>query len=430
MVTPVEMPKLGNTVEECVLNKWRKKKGDRVSVGEIIAEIETDKATFELPAPADGFFLEAFFEEGSLVPVYTNICVLGALGESVERFRPANTAPSAPVQSSAAAVALGAAPAAPPPAPSSFFASPRARKFAREHGLQPPLDPGSGPGGRILEQDLVSLYRASPRVTPLARRKIEGGYEIRREGVGAGRTITARDLREPPVRMSNIRERIARRMRESLTGSAQYTLHTSADATGLLSLRAKIKAARQARDFPDINLNDMVLFATVSALRKMPELNAELIDGKIYRSTEIHLGFACDTDKGLLVPVVRHSERMSLAELSSKVSELTRRAIEGTLGLDDMSGATFTVSNLGMLGIQSFTPILNPPQVAILGVDSIELKPVRRNGEVVFVDHIGLSLTCDHQVIDGAPGARFLEILAGEIAGIDSISGIAALENV
>ncbi len=422
------MPKLGNTVEECILGKWRKNQGDKVAAGEVIAEIETDKATFDLTAPVDGTFLGAFFAEGALVPVFTNICVIGNPGESIEQFKPAAAAAPAAPKPAAASPATVTAPrqatSSPAPAASEVFLSPRARRFAAEHELVPPPMAGSGPGGRVLEQDLKERYQASPQVSSLARKRMAAGYEARHEGSGIHGMILARDLDQPPVRMSSMRERIARRMRESLSTSAQYTMNTSADATGLLSLRAKIKAARQKKDIPDINVNDMIMFAVIKALADMPELNAELIDGKLYRRQEVHLGFACDTDRGLLVPVIRNASTLSLEELSRKGKALTEQALGGSITPDDLTGATFTVSNLGNLGIQSFTPILNSPQVAILGVDSIELKPVRRAKKVEFVDHIGLSLTCDHQAIDGAPGARFLKILREKIETFEAIADL------
>jgi pyruvate dehydrogenase E2 component (dihydrolipoamide acetyltransferase) len=440
MAIPVEMPKLGNTVEECILAGWRKKKGESVAEGEILADIETDKATYELPSPASGTCLQAFFGEGSLVPVYTNVCVIGAPGEDVEAFRPKPVAAAAPakavppaskisVPASRPTAAPAAAPAAAAPvapvayaAPAQVFASPRARRFASERGLALPATPGSGPGGRVLEADVRALYRGSPRLSSLARKHLEAGWELKGPGSGINEMVLARDLGEPPIRMTKIRETTARRMRESLATTAQYTLHSVADARGLLSLRKKIKAARDKKAaIADININDEVMFAVIQALKKMPELNCELIDGKIYRRSEIHLGFACDTEKGLLVPVVRNAEKISIGELSERVKALTAQAQKGTLGADDMAGATFTVSNLGNLGITSFTPILNPPQVAILGVDTIEPRPVRQKSRVVFVDHIGLSLTCDHQVIDGAPGARFLKVLREQIETIESI---------
>ena len=249
---------------------------------------------------------------------------------------------------------------------------------------------------------------------------MQAGYEARREGSGIEGMILTRDLDEPPVQMSGIRGRIAQRMRESLATTAQYTLNASADASALLALRKRIKAGGGT----DININDMVMFAVIRALAEMPELNAELVDGNIYRREEIHLGFACDTDRGLLVPVVKNCGGLSLEELSLRVGLLTGQATQGSISPDDLSGATFTVSNLGNLGIESFTPIINPPQVAVLGVDAIALKPVRREGGVEFVDHIGFSLTCDHQVIDGAPGARFLKVLRQKIEAIESIADV------
>ena len=422
MATAVEMPKPGNTVEECLVTRWHRQKGDRVAEGEVLADIETDKATFEVAAPASGTVLEVFFGEGSLVPVFTNLCVIGEPGESVEAFRPQQAVPAAqpdPAARTVEAAPVAARAAAPPPAAGAF--SPRARRFAAEHDFHPVAVAGSGPGGRVLEEDLRRLYHASPRVSALARKQMESGWETRGDGSGIGGMILAADLAPPAVRVSGIRERIARRMRESLATTAQYTLHASANAGGLLVLRARVKASTGATD---ININELVVFCTVQALLRMPALNAEFIDGKIVQHPEVNIGFACDTDRGLLVPVVKGCEKLGVAELALRIKDLAARATGGTISPDDLAGATFTVSNLGSLGIESFTPILNPPQVAVLGVDAIRLQPVRRDGKVDFIDSIGLSLTCDHQVIDGAPGARFLKILKEQIENVESLCTI------
>jgi pyruvate dehydrogenase E2 component (dihydrolipoamide acetyltransferase) len=204
-------------------------------------------------------------------------------------------------------------------------------------------------------------------------------------------------------------------MRESLASTAQYTLNTSADAGGLLALRARIRASVS---LPDININDLVTFCAVEALLEVPSLNAEFIDGRIHEHSEIHIGFACDTPRGLMVPVVKDAHTLAIDELAVRMKELAAHAVAGTIAPDDLSGATFTISNLGGLGIEWFTPLLNPPQVAILGVGAIQLKPVRRHGQIEFIDAIGLSLTCDHQVIDGAPGARFLQVLKDKIENV------------
>ena len=382
MATPVEVPKLGNTVEECLVSRWLKHKGDPVQEGEIIAEIETDKTTFELTAPVGGTLLAVDYEEGAYAPVFTRLCVIGEPGEAIAdgaarvKEPVVEAAPPPAREAGNAAVMLESAPAAAP-------FSPRARRFAEEHNFHPAAVEGSGPGGRVLEQDLETLYSATQAAEPISR----------------------------------IREKIARRMRESLSGTAQYTLHTSADAGAMLALRARLKAEPATAD---ININDLVLFCVVKALLQAPALNAEFVEGRIRRHDEIHLGFACDTDRGLLVPVIRSCQRLALAELARKSKELAARAVAGTISADDLSGATFTVSNLGSLGIEWFTPILNPPQVAILGVDAIQPKLVRQGGRIAIADAIGLSLTCDHQVIDGAPGARFLKILKDQVERMES----------
>jgi pyruvate dehydrogenase E2 component (dihydrolipoamide acetyltransferase) len=425
MATPVEVPKLGNTVEECLIAKWRKHKGERVSAGEVVAEIETDKATFEVTAPAGGTILETFFDEGALVPVFTNLFVIGEAGESAEAFRPQGAA--APAVEEAAPAATPDAPkverqvARPaPPAPSGSL-SPRARRFAAEHDFHPAAVTGSGPAGRVLEEDLRQQYYESPRVSSLANKRIAEGMEIGGEGSGTGGMVLSSDLVPPATRMSGIRATIGRRMRESLATTAQYTLHTSANAGGLLLLRAKIKASTGV---PDININDLVTFCAIQALLAVPDVNVEFIDGKVYKHREVHIGFACDTPRGLMVPVVRDAHKLTAGELSVKMKDLTAQAVKGTISPDDLSGGTFTVSNLGGLGIESFTPVLNPPQVAILGVDSIQLKPVRREGRIEFIDAIGLSITFDHQVIDGAPGARFLSVVKEKIENVESICTI------
>ena len=431
MAIPVEVPKLGNTVEECLIAKWRKHKGDAVAAGEVVAEIETDKATFEVTAPADGTVLETFFEEGALVPVFTTLFVMGEPGESVEAFRPQGAAAGAgaPAKEAAPAAAPDAPKAdrqvaQPVPAEPSGSLSPRARRFAAEHDFHPASVTGSGPAGRVLEEDLRKQYYESPRVSPLANKRIAEGMEVGGEGSGTGGMVLSGDLVPPgpaAARMSNIRATIARRMRESLSTTAQYTLHTSANAGGLLLMRAKIKGSTGV---PDININDLVTFCAIQALLEVPDVNVEFIDGKIYKHREIHIGFACDTPRGLMVPVVKDAHKLTAGELSVRMKDLTAQAVKGTVSPDDLSGATFTVSNLGGLGIESFTPVLNPPQVAILGVDSIQLKPVRREGRIEFIDAIGLSITLDHQVIDGAPGARFLKVVKEKIENVEKLCTI------
>ena len=427
MATPIEMPKLGNTVEECLITRWCKQSGDTVAEGDIIAEIETDKATFELTTPVSGTLLGVFFKDGDLVPVHTNVCVIGDPGESIEPFKPHIPigTPKAKKRTTTGSVNRNMTKTAPE---AGFLdrspLSPRARRFAEEHNFYPAHITGSGPGGRILEEDLKRLYYKSPRNSTLAEKMMEEGYEFRSIRSETGNIVLSSNLSSPPVRISTIREKIGRRMRHSLASTAQYTMNASAVATGLLSLRDRIKAANPDNDSSAININDMVMFCVIKALEAAPEINVEFLDGKIYQHSGIHIGFACDTPKGLLVPVIRDSQNLTLPQLAEKIRILSRQAIEGTIAPDDLSGGSFTVSNMGALGIESFSPILNPPQAAILGVNTIELKPVLRDGTVKFIEHIGLSLTCDHQVIDGAPGAGFLKAVKEQIEDIENIAGM------
>jgi pyruvate dehydrogenase E2 component (dihydrolipoamide acetyltransferase) len=422
MATPIEMPKLGNEIEECLLARWRKQPGETVSAGDVLADIETDKASFELTAPADGTLLAVFFRDGDPVPVYTTVGVLGTPGEPIDQFAPQapQPVPEPPAHTPAASSAPGLPEGASAPAASDPAMSPRARRFAEEHGFFPGAVAGSGPGGRILEEDLKQLYyRARPPV-PSIDREVGDGAELRGQGHAAGAAVLAGDPAARPVSPSRLRGAIARRMRQSLSSTAQYTLNASAAAAGLLSLRARIKSAGSAEDAAAINIHAMVVFCAIKALEAVPDVNVEFLDGTIYQHSSIHIGFACDTPRGLLVPVIRDSQRLTLPELAGQIKTLTAGAIEGSLAPDDLAGGTFTVSNLGTYGIESFSPILNPPQVAILGVNAIQLKPVRRDGAIEFVDHIGLSLTCDHQVIDGAPAARFLRTVREQIEQIDN----------
>lgn len=424
MATAVEMPKLGNTVESCVLTAWLKDKGDTVRSGEPIAEVETDKASFEVPAPADGVLLDTFFAEGDLVPVFTAICAIGAPGENPAELRPAAATPAGPQVPPAAGEpvpqaggeplpAVRPAPAATTGPVRGVALSPRARRFARDHGITSPPAAGRGPGGRVLEADVRDQFYARPRASQPAQDQMTRGYLASGPGSGVGGMIRMRDLAPPEAALPHVRQVIARHMRESLNSTAQYTLNSSANAAGLLAARRRLKSDPATAG---ITIGTLVAFCTIRALRQVPEVNAEFRDGVLHRHDEVHLGFACDTPRGLMVPVVHASERLSLPGLAGRMAELTGQAVAGTIAPDDLAGGTFTVTNLGGLGIESFTPVLNPPQVAILGVDAIGVKAVRKpDGNIEFIDAIGLSLTLDHQVVDGAPGARFLRLVKEQI---------------
>src|SRR5580765_6181018 len=395
MATPVELPKSGNTVEECVIGRWVKQAGDAVSPADVLAEVETDKATFEITAPVGGTLLATFFPEGALVPVFTTVCVIGAAGEDVEAFRPAAAVP-VPSPQSPVPPAQALPTASPqPPAPNaraSGHLSPRARRFAAERGFEPAAIVGSGPGGRILEQDVRAAYESAlaTAATP----------------VTFARPSARRDV-------------IADQRRESPTMTGQYTLHASADARQLLPMRARAKETARAGGTPNISINALVTVCTIRALRDTPDLNAELIDGAIVRHRAIQLGFACHTPHGLLMPVVRDAQDLSIAALARRMNQLAASAMDGTISPDALSGGTFTISNLGGVGVEWFTPVVYPPQVAILGVGAIHVKPVRTGGGVDFIDAIALSITCDQRAIDDTLAGRFLRTLAEKIEHIE-----------
>jgi pyruvate dehydrogenase E2 component (dihydrolipoamide acetyltransferase) len=302
----------------------------------------------------------------------------------------AQTSPTASPQPPATTPRMSATASPEPLAPSARASgplSPRARRFAAEWGFEPAGIIGSGPGGRVLEQDVRKAYASARAATPFAR------------------PAPTRDV-------------IARRLREVAT-TAQYTLHASADAGQLLSMRARAKNMARANRTPEISINVLVTFCTIRALLETPDLNAELIDGAIVRHRAIHVGFVCDTPRGLLVPVVRDAQDLSIGALARRMNELAAGAIDGTISPDALSGGTFTVSNLGSLGVEWITPVIVAPQVAILGVGAIHAKPVRTGGGVDFIDAIALSITCDRQAIDGALGARFLRTLAEKIEHVE-----------
>ena len=343
MPTTIEVPQLGNTVEECLVTRWFKRKGDSVAAGEVVAEIETDKTTFEITSPVDGQVLEIYVEEGAAVPVFSRLLVVGADGEAID----ATTAPVAPVAPEPPVHLAPSAPSAPSapdgPLAAGAAASPRARRLASQRGVDLATLVGSGPAGRVIERDVRGARTAVTAAAP--------------QGLA----------------LSPTRQTIARRTRESLASTAQYTLHASADARGLLSARARLKSVHGT----SITIVDLLNFCLVRALRESPGINAELVGGRVVQHAGVHLGFACDTAKGLVAPVVRDAHTLSLAALASRARTLAGQALAGTIAPSELAGATFTVSHLGSLGIEWFTPVVNPPQVAILGVGAIHLKPVR-----------------------------------------------------
>lgn len=449
MAKAIVMPKAGNSVEECLLSKWRIKVGDTVAKGDIICDVETDKSAIEVEATEGGVVLALFGNEGDLIPVLQTIAVVGAAGEDASALAPSAAAPTPAEAAPAAAPAAASDPAASESAPAlpegTAPLSPRARKFVAEHPFALPAIAGSGAGGRIIEADVQAAYRTAPRLSGAAAALAASGLPVPAAGSGVNGMVLADDIRNAPAPAAEaapaaapapaasediiteqpfpqIRRIIAKRLLDSLNTMAQYTLNAEADVTGLLDLRKRIKAHGESLGLANINIGDMVMYAVIRALQRHPELNGEYADNVVKLHSAINMGFACDTPRGLMVPVLHGAQAMSLAEMCRKVKAMAKQAQEGHLNPDLMAGATFTVSNLGSFGITTFTPVVSAPQLAILGVGKTLLRPVRAvGGDIVYRDCLQLSLTMNHMVIDGAPGAKFLQTLKDIIENFELV---------
>lgn len=442
MATIVVMPQLGNSVESCIIVEWMIAEGDTVSVDQTLASIETDKSTMEVPSTAEGTVLKLLWEEGDEVPVKDPLIIVGEPGEDISGLVPGGDA--APAEADAPAEQAAAAPEAAAPAFATERAtgavSPRARALAASNGVDASaIAEGSGPHGRVIERDVAAAIAAGPVLTSAAR--AAGVSAAEGTGIGgrvsvadAGRTAEAAPAAavaapaaaadfpgaSTSAPLKGVRKVVAKRMMESLTSTAQLTLNTTANAAGILAMRKKLKNADEALGLNKITLNDLVCFAVSRTLLKYPVFNAHLEDGVLTEFEQVHLGFACDTPRGLLVPVIRSAQALGLKAFSDEAKRLAGGAIDGSLSPDFLSGGTFTVSNIGSFGIETFTPVINLPQTAILGVGAITPRPtVAADGSIGVEQRLNLSLTIDHQVIDGADGARFLRDLVAAIENID-----------
>jgi pyruvate dehydrogenase E2 component (dihydrolipoamide acetyltransferase) len=433
MATPILMPRQGQSVESCVLVSWTVKPGDAVKEGDTVASIETDKATFDVAAPASGTILELFFPEGADIPVLTHIGAIGKTGENIDGLRPGgtpsadagtSTPPAEPSQPGPAPAA--SAPIAPAATPSpSAGVSPRARKAAASAGIDLSALGGSGPGGRVVERDVQAAAATAPRLSAAARTAASPGQPIPTRGTGPAGMVLAADLKaEAPAARTDtpvkgVRKIVADRMRQSLSTTAQLTLHMSFDASVIQGFRERVKARGEAFGVPRLTINDLISYAAVRALKKHPALNAHFLGDRIAQFGAVNLGMAVDTPRGLMVPVIRGADALPLRDLAAAIKTRAEECQKGSISPDLLGGGTFTITNLGALGVESFTPVLNAPEVAILGVCGIGLRPVRRDGSVAFVECIGLSLTIDHQAVDGAPAARFLHDLCEALENFD-----------
>lgn len=445
MATEVLMPRQGQSVESCILVEWLVQEGEKVTEGQPLASIETDKAVFEVESPAEGIMLGQFFPAGEDIPVLTVIGAVGEEGEDVSGMRPTESDGSETVEGTEESPAAQEEPAGTPTEPAEPVAaqpaktiaavegagvSPRARKLAGDKGVSTDGLAGTGPDGRVIERDVAAAAASQPRMSPVAR---AGADEkaVPATGSGPGGIVLAGDLgqevpspvatpatdREIPVK--GIRKLIAEKMRASLSETAQITLNKSFDATALLAYRASVKAQAETLGLPNITINDLIAYATVRTLLRHPNINAHFMGDRIIEYGNVHLGVATDTERGLMVPVVRQADQMTLSQLSGAIKPLVQSCQSGNVNPDLLQGGTFTITNLGVLGVESFTPVLNVPEVAILGVSGLFAKPVfQADGSVKHVQAINLSLTVDHQAVDGAPAARFLKDLCVALENI------------
>lgn len=393
MANAVIMPKAGITVESCIIGTWEKKVGDEVKIGDILFTYETDKATFECESTAEGTLLEVFFEDGDEVPCLVNVCAIGAKGEDCSALRPddaAETVEEAPAKEQPVATAPVAIESTAIEG-SAAAISPRAKKLAERAGVDAAAATPTGPNGRIIERDVREIMNNAPVAAVAAEKAVEA--------------VNVNEYED--VKFSGIRRAISDSMHKSLSTIAQLTHNTSFDAANILAYRKQLKA--MGGDYAGITLGDIVLYAVSRTLLNHPDLNANMLENNVIRKFKhVNLGVAVDTPRGLMVPTIFGADQMSLLEISKATKELAAQCREGNISPDKLSGGTFTVSNLGNLGVESFTPVINPPQTGILGVCNITDK-VRKgaDGGIELYSAMGLSLTYDHRAVDGSPAARF-----------------------
>ena len=426
MAKEIVMPKLGLTMTEGTVSKWLKKVGDEVKEGEPLFEVETDKLTNTIEASASGVLRHIFVEEGTTVPLFGKLAIVAAADEDISALL-GGAAPAAAAAPEAAAAPAPAAPAR--AAGERIIAAPAAKKLAKELGIDLALVTGTGPNGRITLDD-VKNYKPAPaapvveeapktKASPLAA-AVAKDLGIDLEKIGAKDRVLAEDIlhylestrekaaeeapREEVVPMNGMRKAIARNMLNSHMTSPTVTANLSVDMSAMKGYREQLKAK-------EIKVSYTVLLVKfiAKALTEFPLLNCSVEDNKVIYKHYVNMGVAVALDNGLVVPNVTDADKKSLTEISKEIKELAKLAREGGLPMEKLQGGTFTITNLGMYGVESFTPIINQPEVAILGVTTMEDRAVVRNGEIVIRPMMTLSLTFDHRVVDGSVAAEFLQ---------------------
>ena len=429
MAHAILMPKPGQMTEECTVIAWHKKEGDPVRRGDILFEIETDKSTMEVEAFDDGVLLRIIADVGATIPVNTVCAYVGEPGETIPETVTAAATPAAPDPSAAAApvaapaaapatmTATAAAPGTAAPAPARpdgqdgrLRISPRASRAAAEAGIDPRAIAGSGPGGRITERDVLAAIATATIPATLATTGPGPAAAAAPAAGGAGAALAAAprpmapvDGEDEPRPLSRMRRVIADRLTQSWTSTPHFTVTVPVDVTRLLALRAELKAGGT-----NLTVTDFVLAATAQTLAEFPDVNSRTDGISVWTRRRVHLGVAVSLPSGLVVPVIRDADRLPIGDLHERTVALATAAREGTLPVDDMTGSTFTVSNLGMFGVDEFSAIINPGEAAILAVSSAIPTAVVIEGGLAVRSVMKLTLSADHRMVDGELGARFL----------------------
>jgi pyruvate dehydrogenase E2 component (dihydrolipoamide acetyltransferase) len=432
MAIAVEMPKMSDTMEEGVLAAWLKEEGQTIAAGDVVAQVETDKATMDLEVYDDGVLLKRVIGEGDAVPIGGLIAILGKAGEDISAIlakyqgggaapAPASPAPASPAP--AAEEAPAAAPAVEvPSAPASsddsrVKASPLARKLAADHGVNLSQVAGSGPEGRIIKRDVEAAMGGTVAPAPVAAPVVEAP---RAAAPAPAAPAPAAPVAAPggsydAVRISQMRKTIARRLAESKFTNPHFYLTADIDMSEAVAFRGKLNEKAEANGMAKVSFNDLVTKACALGLRQHPWVNASWMEaeGEIRLHHDVHVAIAVAIEDGLITPVIRNADRKGLSQLAAETRSLAERARNRELQPEDWSGSTFSTSNLGMFGIDEFTAIINPPNACILAIGSIRDVPVVKNGVVVPGKQMKVTLSCDHRVVDGVAGAEFLKTVRG-----------------
>ena len=430
MAIHITMPKWGLTMKKGKVAKWFKREGDSVQKGEALFEVETEKITNKVEAPASGILFQIVVPEGTTVPVGTILAVMAEPGEQPERIEGMQVGE---VEEKAAPSVAGPTPVGPQKPKEKMFvlATPAARRLAKELDMDLSLVPGTGPQGRVTEADVTKYHEEGPpppRITPLAEEMArQAGLDIStiigtgedgkitKEDVERALEALAREEKAKPVGsipFTGMRLSVAENMHASLQNTAQLTIFTELDVTGMVSFLNQAREEYEKDEAVRVSHNDVIILTTSRVLKRFPVVNSTLVGDEILFHHAVNMGIAVALPDGLIVPVLRDADKKGLLEIAKEARELARKARGGDLTVDEVTGGTFTITNLSMFEVDGFTPILRSPETGILGVGRVKEKPAVYNGEITIRPMMFLSLTFDHRVVDGAPAAEFLETVA------------------